>query len=116
MIEISSQLLPIDGLGYQTRFGYFTASVVKPPQESRNLADLQRVEIEFSPETRDSCPVRRLALHVSTVDLIEDLPGVMRFITDWVLSDPGDGKFFEFEYHYRRPAARAMTAGRPNSS
>jgi hypothetical protein len=96
----ASPLLPIDGFRYETPFGYFAASFVKAPVETFNPADVQVIEIEFTPESCDACPIRRLILHVSQKDLMSDLPAVMRLITGWVLIEPSGECYYDFECHY----------------
>ena len=101
MVVTSSRLLPIDGFRYETWFGFYVASVVRPPHETLYPTDLQRVEIEFTSETCDTCPVRRLSLYLTNDDLVNDLAAVIRLITNWVLQEPNVENYFEYECHFR---------------
>ena len=113
MTIASSQLLPLDGFRYQTRFGYFVAAVVKPPHETLNPSDLQVVKIELKPESCDACPVRHLSLLVSNEDLANDLPGVMRLIHEWAISPHCDKSFFDFECYYVKAMSPELPVDEP---
>jgi hypothetical protein len=96
----TSQLLPIDGFTYETSHGHFVLSVVKPPRESSIPTNVQRVEIELTNQDYGLAPVRRLSIHLAHEDLVNDLPGVIRFINDWAFLKPSAKNYYEFECRY----------------